>query len=228
MLWLLALKLAQRALKSITSFSCYTKAMKLKHLILSLLLLSCYSAQANKKLDLNKVEAQTLDMKGPTGNYRFSLNIPKEWQSVYSSPVPNGFLGEFTPNGQSLASWKDMITLRFDGIAVAPDYQAFHNLMDHEGPLNEKTCKDFLRSGFTDHEQHGLKTAELVLECPSLNSTPEKGEAMLYKYILAGDKVGLITIWRSWKITNKQDLIEARSQYTDYTNLFRQAKLNKL
>ncbi|MDA0772117.1 MAG: hypothetical protein O3C63_04160 [Cyanobacteria bacterium] len=204
--------------------------MKLSPLIFSLALLSLLScsAQANKKLDLSKVEAQTLDMKGPTGNYRFSLNIPKEWQSVYSSPVPNGFIGEFTPNGQSLASWKDMITLRFDGIAVATDYQAFHNLMDHKGPLNEKTCKDFRRSDFTNHGQHGLKTVELYMECPSLNSTPGFGEAMLYKYILAGDKIGLITIWRSWKITNEQDLIEARSQYTDYTNLFRQAKLNKL
>ncbi|MBT6843931.1 MAG: hypothetical protein HOA17_09105 [Candidatus Melainabacteria bacterium] len=167
-------------------------------------------------------------MKSPSGNYRFILNIPKEWQSVYSITLANGFLGEFTPKDQSLASWKDMITLRLDGIAVPPDYQAFPLAMQREGPLNEKTCKDFLRSAFTDHEQHGLKTAELVLECPSLNSTPGIGEAMLYKYVLAGDKVGLITIWRSWEITNKQDLKEARSQYADYTKLFRQAKLNKL
>lgn len=188
---------------------------------------SC-SVNNSSSFKSNEVEPQNLVLSSAElGSYNLLFNVPKGWKKAFHNNLPGGFITEFIPEKEDLASWEDMISLTLKGVIFTPDYKEAHEIILASSPLNETTCKNFKRSELKDYEQNGLKTIEHYIECPSTSFRPGAGEAMLYKNILAGDKVGLITIWKSWKIKDQNDLQRARKEYAKYTELFRTIDLKK-
>lgn len=197
-----------------------------KVLLLIFLIVGCSSNSIKSKNPIEKkVEPQTLLIAVGKEIYHLLVNLPSGWNQVFDNKTEKFFIKEYIPIGQNLASWKDMITVRVDGIAVPADYALIHSVIEETSVLNNQTCKNFKRSDFVDYEQSGIKTVEYYIECPESSFTPGIGEFVVYKYILAGEKIGLITVWRSWKIVDESDLIRARSEKDEFICLARQINL---
>lgn len=202
-----------------------------KNLQTFLLICSCLlvnkAYSASDKFVRNEVKVQTMVLGSEAKKYKLQYYVPKDWEVVYNHNTAGGSITEYLPKGQKLESWKDMISMQLQGVAVPSDYAYMHQIF-LKGPLNKQTCKNFKISNFTDYSQSGLKTVEYFIECPELINTPGTGEVMFFKYLLAGDKVGLLSTWRSWKINNDLDLKKAREGYEYARSLFRQVSLNEI
>ena len=111
------------------------------------------------------------------------------------------------------------------GVQVGEDIKGIESAYEIALAQKASTCKKFIQSNFQPYEQFGLPTLEFYYECHDSLDTPGVGEANLYKVILANQNLGLITLWRTWKIRSNKDLKKIRSESAKYLKLFREARL---
>jgi hypothetical protein len=196
-------------------------------LIFTLISGAC-SKISSKSLGIEDLESQIFLLNSSKGDYKLLWSLPKSWKLAYDNKAGNMLINEFLPKGQELASWSDMISFTVTGIEFDNNAAEIQKSFDQSLASKSGACKNFKKSDYVIHEQFGQTTLEFSYECPSSTDTPGSGEVNLFKVILAGDKIGLVQFWRSWKIRNNADLERARLELLTYRDLFRQINLQKI
>ncbi len=157
----------------------------------------------------------------------FTFVLPQNWQQGAHAEDERSFVTEFHPQGQSYEEWQELITFRIDKIIPpSKDINFFKEIIPQRNAMIASHCNGFTESPIEQYTQNGRPSLEYYIECLKKDkSVDDRGEAMLYKVIPVVDELGIITVWKSWKLSNETDLNKARLEKAEFNNLFRQMDL---
>lgn len=129
----------------------------------------------------------------PESGERFFMTLPDGWQEVTREEQGGVSLVAFTPGGQGVSAWEDMIVVQIFETAPPPSLESlFGSTTDHY----QQSCEAVRAGSLQPGESNGYSAGFWVLGC-NRNAATNAGETAFFR-VIEGEQASYL-LQRSWR-----------------------------